>query len=117
MRREHSIKESKDFRRVYRNGKSKVDRLIVVYVLRSDKEISRVGFSVSKKVGNAVIRNKIKRRLREIFRNNVDSFKYIVDIVVVARKDAATADYQSLEKSFLGHLTNLNMFDCEEGDE
>jgi ribonuclease P protein component len=112
MRREYSIKDNKDFRRVYRYGKSKVDNTLVIYAAKSNKENSRVGFSVSKKVGNAVIRNKIKRRLREIFRKNVLNFNNTFDIVVVARKAAATADYKMLEKSFLKHLESLNVIDC-----
>ena len=117
MRREYSIKESKDFRRVYRHGKSKVDNNLVVYVLKSNNKNSRIGFSVSKKVGNAVKRNKIKRRLREIFRNNLLYLKKTVDIVVVARKGAAEADYHTLKSSFLGHLERLNVIDCYRGDE
>ncbi len=117
MRQEYSIKDNRDFRRVYRHGKSKVDNKLVVYVLKSNSKNSRVGFSVSKKVGNAVIRNRIKRRLREIFRKNVLNFNMTVDVVVVARKGAAGADYYTLKSSFLNHLKSLNVIDSNRGDE
>ncbi len=107
MRRIHSISKGNDFRRVYRQGKSIADENLVVYIRKSTLPISRIGFSISKKVGKAVVRNKIKRRLREIFRHNLSLLKENVDIVVIVRSAAVEADYAQLNRSYLKSLRQL----------
>ena len=94
------IKKNRDFSRVYRRGTSKADQLLVLYVFdRGDGEPSRFGVSVSKKTGNSVIRHRIKRRLKEIYRLNEDAFGKGYDFVVIGRKGAASAAYPELERS------------------
>ncbi len=96
------LKDNRDFSRVYRRGTSKADSCLVVYkYVRGDGGPSRFGVSVSKKVGNSVIRHKIKRRLKEIYRLNEDGFSTGCDFAVIARSRAKYADYKTLEKSLL----------------
>lgn len=95
------IKKNREFGEVYRCGKSAADRYLVLYVLPNGMDESRLGISVSKKVGNSVIRHRIKRRLREIARLEADSLPGQADMVVIARRPAAEADYHKLRHSFL----------------
>lgn len=85
----------------YRYGKSRADRNLVLYRLKKDHNFFRIGISVSKKVGNSVVRHKIKRRVREAARLNEEMFDSGYDYAVIARKSAADADYAALEQSLL----------------
>lgn len=85
----------------YRYGKSRADRNLVLYRLKKDHNFFRIGISVSKKVGNSVVRHKIKRRVREAARLNEEMFDSGYDYAVIARKSAAGADYAALEQSLL----------------
>ncbi len=97
-----TLKKNTDFSRVYRRGTSKADSYLVLYKLpRDDDGQSRFGISVSKKVGNSVVRHRIKRRIKEICRLNEDGFSTGCDFAVIARVRAAEADYAALEKSLL----------------
>ena len=92
------LKRPEDFRRVYTNGTSYVHRLMVLYVLPSGKDPSRIGLVVSKKIGKAVVRNKVKRRLRVI----TDSARVPggFDLVVVARGRAREVNFWTLHGAF-----------------
>jgi len=96
---------------VYKSGKAWVDNLIVIKALPNELEFSRYGFSVSKEVGKAVVRNRVRRLLKEIAR--LTNVKPGLDIVFIARQNAATADYHQLKKSMeklllRAHLTDNN---------
>ena len=102
-----SLRKTKDFRSVYQQGRSKAGRGLVMYVL-SNKEtvvrqdpINRVGFSVSKKIGNSVVRHKLIRRLRECYRLNEKRMERGFDIVVVVRPGAREMSFPELERALL----------------
>ena len=95
MERRYRLKKNRAFQYVYRRGHSAACRDLVMLFARG-REL-KVGFSVSKKVGNAVIRNKVKRRLRECFRPYLGDVKTGL-YVIVARPSAAKATFQSLQK-------------------
>ena len=95
MERQYRLKKNRAFQYVYRRGHSAACRDLVMLFARG-REL-KVGFSVSKKVGNAVIRNKVKRRLRECFRPYLGDVKTGL-YVIVARPSAAKATFQSLQK-------------------
>ena len=102
MQKQHRLRKSKDFAAVRHEGKSWADRMLVLVARRTDSERCRFGFSVSKRVGNAVVRNRVKRRLKEVAR--VELLPRIEcgwDFVVIARKDAADANYHHLNRSLL----------------
>lgn len=107
MKRFPSIKKNRDFVRIYRKGRSYADRLFVMYVERTEDEEIRIGISVSKKVGNSVVRHRVCRSIREIFRLNRHRLTTGTNIVVVAREAAAHSDYKGLEGAFL-HLCGLH---------
>lgn len=101
-----SLKKNRDFQNVYKNGKSYANRLLVMYVLKNDLEKNRFGISVSKKVGNSVVRHHVTRLLRESYRLHEEMFHSGWDIVVIARAGAKMASYHEIESALL-HLGNL----------
>ena len=101
-----SLKKNKDFQNVYRNGKSYADKYLVMYVLENGLESNRIGISVSKKVGNSVVRHHLTRLLRESYRLHEEMFHSGWDIVVIARAGAKNASYHEIESALL-HLGNL----------
>ena len=98
-----SLKKNNDFQRVYRKGTSQANRYLVMYVLPNQHMMNRLGISVSKKVGNSVVRHRVTRLIRESYRLNERSFRQGLDIVVVARPNAKDRTYQEIESALM-HL-------------
>ena len=103
------LKENHLFRRAYNKGKTAADSRLALYVRRTGQQANRLGLTVSTKVGCAVVRNRIRRRLREIYRLNEGALACGCDVVVVARTRAASSDYHQLEKSFLKLADKLGL--------
>ena len=103
------LKENHLFRRAYNRGKNAADSRLALYVRRNGQKANRLGLTVSTKVGHAVVRNRVRRRLREIYRLNEDALSPGCDVVVVARVRAASSDYRQLEKSFLRLADKLGL--------
>lgn len=101
MNKVNGLKKNREFTKVFDKGNSVADRLLVLYTMPNSKTLTRFGFTVSKKVGKAVTRNRFKRILREICRNHNDNFKTGFDCVVIARPNINGNNYQTIEKSFL----------------
>ena len=101
-----SLKKDRDFRKVYKYGTSVADKILVIYRLKSDYYISgrRIGITVSKKIGKAVERNRIKRVLREICRLNITFFDSNYDYVIIARPAIIKYDYSHIKNSVLNLL-------------
>ena len=95
--------KNKDFQIVYKNGKSYANKYLVMYLLNNNKEESRLGISVSKKVGNSVVRHRVTRLIREAYRLNKEKFLNGYDIVIIARSSANGKTYQEIESALL-HL-------------
>ena len=102
-----SLKKNQDFQSVYRNGKSYANRLLVMYVLENNLDKNRLGISVSKKVGNSVVRHHVTRLVRESYRLQENIFNSGLDIVVVARANAASHSFREIESALL-HLGKLH---------
>ena len=107
MKFSESLKKNKDFSRVYNNGKSFANRYLVMYVLENHTPNNRLGISVSKKVGNSVIRHHITRLIRESYRLQEDMFNSGLDIVVIARSNAKNASYHEIASALM-HLGGLH---------
>ena len=112
-----SLKKNNEFQRVYRKGTSQANRYLVMYVLENhDRHMeNRLGISVSKKVGNSVVRHRVTRLIRESYRLNERSFRQGLDIVVVARPNAKDRTYQEIESAFL-HLARKHHITGNEHD-
>ena len=102
-----SLKKNQDFRNVYENGRSYADKYLVMYVMENNKNINRLGISASKKVGNSVVRHRFARLVRESYRLHENIFNSGLDIVVVARKSAASVGFFEIESALL-HLSKLH---------
>ena len=102
-----SLKKNRDFQNVYKNGKSKANKYLVMYVLENQLDSNRLRISVSKKVGNSVIRHHLTRLIRESYRLNKEMFNSGLDIVVIARESAKDRKYKEIESALL-HLGKIN---------
>ena len=104
-----SLKKNRDFQKVYRHGTSYANRFLVMYVLDNQSDKNRLGISVSKKVGNSVVRHRITRLIRESYRLQEDRFKCGFDIVVIARIGAKGKSYKEIDSAMLhlGHLHEI----------
>ena len=102
-----SLKKYGDFQRVYQNGKSHANKYLVMYILRQNTRMNRIGISVSKKVGNSVVRHRITRLIRESYRLNENKFDDGLDIVIVARPGAKERDFFTIESALI-HLGRLH---------
>ena len=102
-----SLKKYGDFQRVYRKGTSYANKYLVMYVLPARAQKNRIGISVSKKVGNSVVRHRITRLIRESYRLHEEEFQCGMDVVVIARVNAKNCTYFEIEGALL-HLGKLH---------
>ena len=107
MKKNFRVKREKDFKAIFKEGTSFANRKFVVYQLENQKNHFRVGLSVSKKLGNAVTRNQIKRRIRHILQNAKGGISEDVDFVVIARNGVEALGYAEMEKNLL-HVLKLS---------
>lgn len=107
-----SLKKNSEFQTVYKKGKSLANKYLVMYILSNDSEKNRIGISVSRRVGNSVVRHRITRLIRESYRLNEESFKTGYDFVVIARATAKGKSYKDMESALL-HLGRIHGI-CQE---
>lgn len=110
-----TLKKNYEFRRLYAKGKSAVTPYLVLYVRRTGRDTNRLGITVSNKIGNAVVRNRVRRRLREIYRLREDRLCRGVDLVIVARGRSTQASYAQLERAFEKACRQLGLIHEESG--
>ncbi|AOV06355.1 ribonuclease P protein component [Sporosarcina ureilytica] len=107
MNKRQRIKKNSEFQKVFKDGKSFANRQFIVYrYYKEGQSEFRLGLSVSKKVGNAVTRNRIKRYIRQSFLELKDELKNDIDYVIIARNQAATMDFHETKKS-LQHVLRI----------
>ena len=115
LRKSFRVKKEKDFDAIFKKGASVANRKFVVYRLENSEQHFRVGLSVSKKLGNAVTRNQIKRRIRHVLITHKDQIIENLDFVVIARKGVEEMNYTEIEKNLLHVLKLANIY--QEGNE
>ena len=101
------LKKNSDFKKVYKEGRSKANRYLVMYVLKNGTDKNRLGVSVSKKAGNSVYRHYFKRCVKESYRLHEKMFNSGLDIVVLARQGAKGIKYSDIESALL-HLMRIH---------
>lgn len=104
-----TMKRNHEFQRLYHKGKSAASPYLALYCRKCKRDQNRLGFTVGKKVGCAVRRNRVRRRLREIYRTNEDKIRPGYDIVVVARVRACHSRYAELQRQFLRTADKLGL--------
>lgn len=117
VKRINALKRKKDFRYTYRTGKSVQHRLFSCIVARSRLEVPRVGITVSKKQGNSVIRNRIKRRIREAVTPLIPELTGNKNIILVARNGICEVPFEELQAAVRMVFERANVLKREETDE
>lgn len=107
MKYSESLKKNQDFRNVYGKGKSCANKYLVMYVLENETGRNRLGISVSKKVGNSIVRHRLTRLIRESYRLQEERYRRGLDIVVIARAAAKEKNYHEIDSAML-HLGRLH---------
>lgn len=110
------IRKNYEFLRIYKKGKFYVGKFIILYYLANNSNINRIGITASKKVGNAVKRNRIRRLIKENFRIYEDFVKQGCDFVFVARNNDVLPVYTEIKKEMKFLLKKLNIFEQEKWD-
>ena len=106
MKNSQSLKKNADFQNLYKSGRSFANKYLVMYVKENDLGINRIGISVSKKVGNSVVRHRVKRLILESYRLHEDIFNSSLDMVIIARTTAKEKGYHDIESAVM-HLGKL----------
>ena len=104
-----SLKQNHEFRRLYNRGKSAVSPYFAIYCRKTGRDYSRLGITTGVKLGNAVKRNFVRRRIRALYRTNEAGIRTGYDIVVVARVRAGHSRYRELERQFLQTADKLGL--------
>ena len=104
-----SLKKNQDFRLIYRNGRSKANKFIVIYFMKRETGPNRLGISVSKKVGNSVVRHHLTRLVREVYRKHEPEFVDGLDLIVVMRPRAKEIDFFTLERAICSLSADLGL--------
>ncbi|MGD6804620.1 ribonuclease P protein component [Rossellomorea vietnamensis] len=115
MRKEQRVKKNSEFQEVFKKGTSIANRQFVLYRLKKEEQkFFRIGLSVSKKIGNAVVRNQVKRYIRQVFLELKDDVKDQYDYVIIARKPAADMDFHEIKKSLIHVLKKSKVLDSKQ---
>ena len=116
MQFSESLKKNRDFQLTYKKGKSYANRYLVMYVRKNGTSSNRLGLSVSKKVGNSVVRHRVTRLLRESYRLQEEHFRRGYDIIIIARASAKDKSYQEIESAVvhLGKLHHIYLQDTQQ---
>lgn len=116
MHKQHRLAKRDDFNKVFRFGKSVANQQFVLYhLLKPEHEFFRLGVSVSKKIGNAIVRNRLRRVMKEIVRLHKDCITLTADFILIARKPIVEMDYQQIEGCMLHVLKKANLYKKRKG--
>lgn len=107
LKKKYRVKKNKEFQEIFKKGKSFANRQFVIYLLkRPEQQHFRIGLSVSKKLGNAVTRNQIKRYVRQAFHEMENDLRNDYDYIIIARKPVSEMNFFEIKKSLI-HVLKL----------
>ena len=107
MEKKHRIRKNMEFKETYKLGKSYWNRNLVLYINKNKLDYTRIGFTVTKKIGNAVTRNKVRRKMKEICRLNFEKIQPGYDLIFISKQNVVSMEYSELEKSIL-HILRIS---------
>lgn len=107
MEKKYRLKKNMEFKKVYAQGKNYWNRNLILYVRKNGLDETRAGFTVSKKIGKAITRNKIRRRMKEIYRLNLKEIKPGYDLVFIPKKNIIDISYRELESAMI-HIMKIS---------
>ena len=107
MDKRYRLRNNREFKKVYNNGNNYWNRNLILYKKKNDLEETRLGITITKKFGNAVVRNRVRRRLNEIYRLNLYRIKDGYDLVIIPKKNVIDLPYEKL-KSALEHILKIS---------
>ena len=111
MKRTMIVKENYEFRRIYAKGRSGVSPYLVVYVRPNRRGRNRLGVTVSTKLGHAVVRNRVRRQLREMYRLHLPEMKKGYDVILVGRVKAVHMPYTRMDRQYTRALEALGLLE------
>lgn len=106
MEKKYRLRKDMEFKKVYNTGKNYYNRNLILYIRKNNLEETRVGYTITKKIGNAVIRNNIRRRMKEIYRLRFHSLKQGYDLIFIPKKNVVDISYKELE-SAMTHIMKI----------
>ncbi|MDL4840928.1 ribonuclease P protein component [Aquibacillus rhizosphaerae] len=110
MKKAYRLKKNEEFQLVFKKGKSFANRQLVLYFInKEDQQHFRIGLSVSKKIGNAVVRNQIKRYIRQAFLELDGQVSNPYDFIIIARKPTKDMDFHQIKKSLIHVLSKSSL--------
>ena len=107
MNKVYSLKKNIEFKKVYSQGKNYWNRNLILYVKKNNYNYNRVGFTITKKIRNSEVRNKIRRRLKEVYRLNMQNMNLGYDLIFIPKKNTVDISYQELESAML-HILKIS---------
>jgi ribonuclease P protein component len=107
MDKMYRLRSNMEFRKVYNKGKNYWNRNLILFVKKNDLGYTRVGYSITKKIGNSVVRNRIRRQMKEIYRLNFDQVEKGYDLIFIPKKNVVDISFEKLESAML-HIMNIS---------
>lgn len=107
MEKKFRLRKNAEFKKVYIGGKNFWNRNLILYIKKNKLEESRFGITITKKIGNAVVRNKIRRRVKEIYRLNLYRIKDGYDLILLPKKNVVDISYKELESALI-HILKIS---------
>lgn len=112
MDKKYRLRKNMEFKRVYSGGKNYWNRNLILYVRKNGLPNSRIGITITKKIGNAVVRNRIRRRIKEIYRLKLGNIKNGYDLILIPKKNVIDISYKDLESAMI-HIVGISKISKE----
>lgn len=114
MKKKYRVKKNIEFNSIIKNGKFYKNRFYIIYIYNNNLNYSRFGISASTKLGNAVLRNKLKRKMRAIVDSNKKYYQNNLDYIIIMRKACIESDFQNMNSNFIDLIQIINKGDNNE---